>query len=178
MDVNEVLQIVHQEGLYAPVLYGKGCLRNDAVVLEGDGELWRVYLVDDRHTIIESTYRTYGNESDALDRVVLKLRQVKEARLAMQRLAGRVTVSEAITLFLKKFPGRNDDEFLAAVESDETRAAVEGILQEASKIQIEWGEKTLVEIGREVREVMHERHPYLSDAALKKLGYYFTYLVK
>lgn len=89
-----------------------------------------------------------------------------------------VDLSQAITLFLKNFPGKNEEEFSAIVDSDEMRAAVQDILQETSKIRIEWGDKTLVDIGREVREVMHERHPELSDAALKKLGNYFTYLVK
>ena len=33
-------------------------------------------------------------------------------------------------------------------------------------------------VGDEVRDVMRERHPDLSDAALHRLGNYFTYLVR
>ncbi len=89
-----------------------------------------------------------------------------------------VDLSDALVLFLKHFPGKNHEEFLAVVEDESTREAVRAILDETQRIRIEWGQKTLVDIGREVREVMHERHPELSEAALKKLGNYFTYLVK
>ncbi|MBN9223185.1 hypothetical protein [Microbacterium sp.] len=43
---------------------------------------------------------------------------------------------------------------------------------------IDMAGKTLVEIGADVRALMHERHPDLSEPALKKLGNFFTYLVK
>lgn len=89
-----------------------------------------------------------------------------------------VDLSDAVVLFLKDFPSKNEEEFLATFDAEDTRAAVQTILEETSKIRIEWGDKTLVDIGREVREVMHERHPVLSEAALKKLGNYYTYLVK
>lgn len=89
-----------------------------------------------------------------------------------------VDLSEAIVLFLNHYPGKNEAEFLARVESKATRDVVNAILEETQRIKIEWGEKTLIDIGREVREVMHERHPELSEAALKKLGNFFTYLVK
>ena len=46
------------------------------------------------------------------------------------------------------------------------------------RIRVEWGSASLAEIGDEVRAVMRERHPELSDAALHRLGNYFTYLVK
>ena len=46
------------------------------------------------------------------------------------------------------------------------------------RIRIEWGHKSLSEIGDEVVAVMRQRHPELSSAALEKLGNYFTYLVK
>ena len=75
MDVSELMRIVHAEALDTPVLYGEGRLHDDAVVLERDGDAWRVYLVDEREAVIESTLRAFDNEPDALERVLLKLRQ-------------------------------------------------------------------------------------------------------
>ena len=75
MDVSELMRIVHAESLDTPVLYGEGRLHDDAVVLERDGDAWRVYLVDEREAVIESTLRAFDNEPDALERVLLKLRQ-------------------------------------------------------------------------------------------------------
>lgn len=46
------------------------------------------------------------------------------------------------------------------------------------RIQMDWAGRSLIEIGREVGETMCERHPELSEAVLKNLGSYFTYLVK
>lgn len=86
-------------------------------------------------------------------------------------------ISEAIVVFLKRYPGKNDEEFDASFDSD-AREGVRTILNETSSIRIDWAGKSLIEIGREVHEVMHERHPELTDAALEKLTNYFTYLVK
>lgn len=89
-----------------------------------------------------------------------------------------VSVSDAIVLLLAHFPRKNDAAFLAAVEDEATRDAVRSIVDETQRIPIEWGDKTLTDIGREVREDVHRRHPELSDAAVDRLGSYFTYLVK
>ena len=97
---------------------------------------------------------------------------------ALRLARSSVGLNDAIVLFLKHFPGKNDDEFLAVVEDEAIRGAVRSILDETQSIRIEWGQKTLTELGREAREVMHQRHPELSDAALESLGNYFTYLVK
>lgn len=86
MDVNELVQIVRAEGLDAPVLYGAGRLHRDAVVLERDDALCKVYLVDERHAVIESTLRAFESESDALERVLIKLRQVKKSNQSEQRI--------------------------------------------------------------------------------------------
>ena len=88
MDANELMRIVRAEGLDTPVLYGVGRLHNDAVVLDRDSDAWKVNLVDDRDAVIESTLRTFDNESDALERVLLKLRQVAEARRSRAALSG------------------------------------------------------------------------------------------
>ncbi len=87
-------------------------------------------------------------------------------------------LSEAIVVFLKRYPGKNEGEFTSRVASQGLRDAVQSILDETMKTQVDWGDKTLVEIGDEVRGVMRRLHPDLSDAAVHKLGSYFTYLVK
>lgn len=87
-------------------------------------------------------------------------------------------ISEAIVVFLKNYPGKNEEEFEARFGDGAAREAVRAILDETSRIRIEWGDKSLVEIGDEVEKVMRERHPELSPAALEKLSNYFTYLVK
>ncbi|GAA1726247.1 hypothetical protein [Aeromicrobium alkaliterrae] len=89
-----------------------------------------------------------------------------------------VDLSEAVVLFLKRYPSSNSAEFEATVSSEATRSEVQSLLDETMAVPIEWDEKSLVEIGDEVVTVMRERHPDLSEAALRKLGSYFTYLVK
>lgn len=56
--VDELMRIVHAEGLDAPVLYDEGRVHDDAVVLEREGSSWKVYLVDERSAMIESTFQT------------------------------------------------------------------------------------------------------------------------
>lgn len=85
MTVDELMRIVHADGLDAPVLYGEGRLHDDAVVLEREGSSWKVYLVDERSATIESTLRTFRSEDAALEHVLLKLRQVLQARNALAR---------------------------------------------------------------------------------------------
>ena len=87
-------------------------------------------------------------------------------------------ISEAIVVFLKNYPGKNEEEFEARFGTEAAREAVRSVLEETSRIRIDWGDKSLVDIGDEVEKVMHERHPELSAAALEKLSNYFTYLVK
>ncbi len=88
MNTARLMQIVREEGLDTPVIDGVGRLHRDAVVLERNGDAWQVYLVDERHAVIQSTLRTYADESDALDRVLLKLRQVAKARRSEAALGG------------------------------------------------------------------------------------------
>ncbi|MCR2762627.1 hypothetical protein NQ152_03800 [Microbacterium sp. zg.B48] len=87
-------------------------------------------------------------------------------------------ISEAVVVFLKNYPGQNDEEFEARFGTDAAREAVRAVLDETSRIRIDWADKSLVDIGEEVEQVMHERHPELSAAALEKLSNYFTYLVR
>lgn len=89
-----------------------------------------------------------------------------------------MNISKAIELYLKKYPDSNKQEFFQAVDSEAERDAVRTILDETSSLPIEWGQKSLVEIGQEVENILHKRHPELSTGALEKLGNYFTYLNK
>lgn len=89
-----------------------------------------------------------------------------------------VSLSDGIVLLLKGFPRKNDEEFLAGVDDSAVRDAVRSIVSETQQVRIDWGQKTLTEIGQEVRAVMRARHPELSEAALDRLGSYYTYLVK
>lgn len=89
-----------------------------------------------------------------------------------------VDLSEAILLYLKNYPGKNEEEFLSRVDTEAARDAVRAILDETMRIQIVWEGKSLIDIGRDVETVMRERHPQLSTAALEDLGNFFTYLMK
>lgn len=87
-------------------------------------------------------------------------------------------LSAAITLHLAHYPNSNREEFVATYPHESAEVAVRAILREALGIQIEWGTKSLIEIGDEVQKTMGQRHPELSDAATNALGNYFTYLMK
>lgn len=87
-------------------------------------------------------------------------------------------ISEAIVVFLKNYPGKNEEEFAERYDSMDARDSVRAILDETMKIQMDWTGKSLNDIGDEVERVMHQRHPELSAAALDSLANYFTYLVK
>lgn len=89
-----------------------------------------------------------------------------------------VDISAAITLYLAHYPNSNREEFVATFSHESVEVAVRAILREAIGLQIEWGDKSLVEIGDEVQKIMGERHPELSDAATNALGNYFTFLMK
>lgn len=92
-----------------------------------------------------------------------------------------VNASEAITLYLEHYPGRNDAEFLARYGADHTPAAeqlVRELLAEAMTVQPDWTRMSLNDAGDHVQSVMHERHPELSAEALASIGNYYTYLMR
>ena len=91
MDVDELMTIVRDEGLDQPVLEGHGVLRNEAVVLEREGNRWVVFLANERGGCISSTVRQFEARSSALEYVLEKLRQTQRARAAMARLRARRT---------------------------------------------------------------------------------------
>lgn len=94
MDVDELMTVVRDEGLDQPVLEGQGVLRNEAVVLEREGDGWVVFLANERGGRISSTVRQFEDRSDALEYVLEKLRQTQRARAAMARLRARRTAAE------------------------------------------------------------------------------------
>lgn len=96
----------------------------------------------------------------------------------MRREESGFDISEAIVVYLWNSPGRNDVEFQTRFGDAEALTAVRAVLDETMRAPIDMAGKTLVEIGADVRALMHERHPELSEPALKKLGNFFTYLVK
>ncbi|MEY2849449.1 MAG: hypothetical protein RI885_2116 [Actinomycetota bacterium] len=81
MNVDELMEIVGAEHLGSPVLYG--ARRPDAVVLERDDATLKVYLTSERAWPVESTVRSFVSESEALEYVLLKLRQVERARRSL-----------------------------------------------------------------------------------------------
>lgn len=82
MDFTELARIVEAEGLDQPVLYGEGDRRNDSVMLERDADGWRVFLSNERGGMVQSTLEVFDSESDALDDVLFKLRQLLRAKSA------------------------------------------------------------------------------------------------
>lgn len=92
-----------------------------------------------------------------------------------------IDASDAIVVYLRRYPGKNDEEFQAHFGTDGATAALEQvhvILDEAIKIQTDWSRMSLNDAGDYVEAVMHERRPELSRQALEAIGNYFTYLVR
>jgi hypothetical protein len=90
MDEAELMRIVVEEGLDAPVMFGAGRRVPDAVVLERDGGARKVYVSDERAWPHTTTIRVFDDESDAWEHVLLKLRQKKKVdhSMAQRRLQG------------------------------------------------------------------------------------------
>ena len=76
IDTHELMRIVHQERLETPILYGVGRVFDESVVLTRDGAAWEAYVANERAGAIGETLQIFDNESDALEYVLLKLRQM------------------------------------------------------------------------------------------------------
>ena len=87
-------------------------------------------------------------------------------------------LSEAIVVYLKNYPGSNAEQFEARFPGDAARDAVREMLTETLRLEPDWEGKTLSEVSRDVREMMHDRYPELSAPALRCLGNYFSYQMK
>lgn len=92
-----------------------------------------------------------------------------------------IDINEALTLYLQRYPSRNDAEFalrFGPTVADVAKARVRVILDEAIRINPDWNSLSLKEAGDYVGAVMQERHPELSGESLECIGNYFTYLVR
>jgi hypothetical protein len=90
------------------------------------------------------------------------------------------SLSDAIALYLKRYPGKNDEEFKAQYgsASDSALAEVKSLLREAMQIEPDWNRLSLNEAGDYVESVIHERHPGLTAKALEAIGNYYTFLMR
>lgn len=89
-------------------------------------------------------------------------------------------LSDAIALYLKCYPGKNEAEFNAyyGSASENANEQVRLILNEAMRVDTDWNRLSLNEAGDYVEAVMHERHPELTPKALEAIGNYYTYLMR
>lgn len=81
-------------------------------------------------------------------------------------------------MFLQRYPGSNLKNFTARFPEPATQARVRALLDEAIRVPEPATPLSLQQIGAQVRTVMHERHPELSEESLRKLGSYVTYLMR
>ena len=92
-----------------------------------------------------------------------------------------INASEALTLYLKHYPRKNDiefDAFYGAQSASTARALVRGLLDEAMSLRPDWSHMTLNDAGDFVEAEVHSRHPELSPKALECIGNYHTYLMR
>ena len=88
MNTDELMRVVREENLEAPVLHGVGDMRAEVVVLEREGSEWRVFVANERGGVMGSTLATFDNESDALEHVLQKVRQGAKYHRALDARAG------------------------------------------------------------------------------------------
>ena len=92
-----------------------------------------------------------------------------------------IDINDAIVIYLKHYPGKNDAEFdshFGPNAAANARSQVRQILDEAMKVKPDWNSMSLNEAGDFVESVMHERHPELSAKSLECIGNYYTYLMR
>lgn len=61
-----------------------------------------------------------------------------------------IDISQAVTLYLKHYPGKNDrefDEFYPPERAGDARAAVQALLREAMSLRPDWSQMSLNEGG-------------------------------
>jgi hypothetical protein len=89
-------------------------------------------------------------------------------------------LSDAIALHLKRYPGKNEEEFNSfyGSASENAREQVKVLLHEAMQVEPDWNRLSLNEAGDYVESVMHERYPELMPKALEAIGNYYTYLMR
>jgi hypothetical protein len=92
-----------------------------------------------------------------------------------------IDASEALVLYLKHYPGENDEEFNAfyGPEIAQTaRRVVRRILEEAMGMRPDWSTVSLNDAADYVESEMRTRHPSLTPSALESIGNYYTYLMR
>jgi hypothetical protein len=101
-------------------------------------------------------------------------------KLAVMVPDSNFDLSDAISLYLKRYPGKNVDEFNSfyGQESQAAHERVRLILDEAMKIEPDWNRMSLNEAGDYVESVMRQRHPELTPKALEAIGNYYTFLMR
>jgi hypothetical protein len=89
-------------------------------------------------------------------------------------------VSRAIVLYLKRYPGKNEQEFNSfyGSASEQALQQVHSILKEAMQVEPDWARLSLNEAGDYVESVMHQRYPELTPQALEAIGNYYTFLMR
>ncbi|WP_234820472.1 hypothetical protein [Mycolicibacterium goodii] len=84
-----------------------------------------------------------------------------------------IDVSEALTLYLKHYPGKDDtefDTFYGTQTAPIARERVRALLDEAISLRPDWSHMTLNDAGDFVEAEMRARHPDLSPKALECIG--------
>lgn len=93
-----------------------------------------------------------------------------------------MNVSDELLLYLGRIPSpRNAAEFRSHFDDDDEHQAalqrVEALVQEGFNVDIDLNWE-LTKIGEETRRVMRERHPELTDEAIRKLANARTYSLR
>lgn len=87
------------------------------------------------------------------------------SRIMVSMSGDEIDINEAITLYLKHYPGKNTHAFASYFGPALTLAAedrVRSILDEAMSIKHDWSSMSLNEAGDYVESVMRDRHPELA----------------
>jgi len=89
-------------------------------------------------------------------------------------------LSDAVALYLQRYPGKNDEAFNSfyGPASAHAHEQVRLILKEAMQVEPDWNRLSLNEAGDYVESEMHKRYPELSPKALEAIGNYYTYLMR
>ena len=86
MDLDSLRRDIELESLDTPVIYGDTKRKHGSVVLDRDGVEYKVFVSDERGGMYERTFRTFDNESDALEYTLELLRDAKKGKEAMRSL--------------------------------------------------------------------------------------------
>jgi len=77
-----------------------------------------------------------------------------------------------------KFPHEHKDNLVSELGTDKAQVVeqeIAALINEINQHPIDWTEHSLVSAGELVIKTMAERHPELSDAALRALAWKFTF---